>query len=153
MDGSTHAATWILSKQLNMINFTADFRSKNVIGPTVSHTFPGYNIEQEIGFSVFINSTKSRTNRELSDLARETNSYSDSLWRPPGRPRRSVWVCRLETSPAPGTGTELNDAQPELMLSSAGKHGFRIIRHMVSSASNLNWKRSRCRLQKGAGDA
>ena len=58
MDGSTHAATWILSKQLNMINFTADFRSKNVIGSTVSHTFPGYNIEQEIGFSVFINSTK-----------------------------------------------------------------------------------------------
>lgn len=25
-----------LSKQLNMINFTGDFRSKNVIGPTFS---------------------------------------------------------------------------------------------------------------------
>ena len=75
MDGSTHAATWILSKQLNMINFTGDFRSKNVIGPTVSHTFPGYDIEQEIGLSVFINSTKqSVTNRGLSDLARETKT-------------------------------------------------------------------------------
>ena len=84
--------------------------------------------------SIFINSTKqSVANWGLSDLARETNSYSD--WLSSGGPlagpwpRRFVWVCRLETSPAPGTGTELNDAQPELILSSAGKYGFRIIRH------------------------